>query len=306
LICRTAASTSTAANTSRTDHSIEHSDCSQVVEHAPELGRIVYEAFAGINTRHGFPPDFPSVEAGQHMMGMICSRPDIYGVAAIENGKPIGSNFIWTADPVAGIGPITIDASSQHKGIGRKLMQAVMDHATAQGWKMIRLVQDSFNMTSLSLYASLGFTVQEPLALMTSASAKADASGVRPARPEDLHAMAALCEQKFKFSRRNELAGSTRAPFPPLVRERNGKLVAYLIPGFIGHGAAETDEDALAIIASTASMSWPGNLFFAPLRQGTLHRKALKAGCRMVKVMQLMSLGAYEAPTGTWMPSVMY
>lgn len=275
-------------------------------EHAMDLGRIMYEAFAGINTRHGFPPDFPSVEAGQQVMGMICSRPDIYGVAAIENGNPIGSNFIWTADPVAGVGPITIDPGSQQKGIGRKLMQAVIDHATAQGSKMIRLVQDSFNMTSLSLYTSVGFTVQEPLALLNSATCNADTSGVRPSRPEDLGAMAGLAERNFKVSRRNEIAGSSRAPFPPIVRERNGKVVAYLIPGFIGHGAAETDEDALALIASTATMPWPGNLSFAPLRQGTLHRKALKAGCRMVKVMQLMSIGPYEQPTGTWMPSVMY
>jgi ribosomal protein S18 acetylase RimI-like enzyme len=275
-------------------------------EHANSLGRIMYEAFAGINTRHGFPPDFPNVEVGQQVMGMLCSRPDIYGVAAVDDGEPIGSNFIWTADPVAGVGPITIDANRQQRGIGRQLMTAVLDHAKSQGSKMIRLAQDSFNMTSLSLYASLGFTVQEPLALMSSTTAKADTSGVRQARPDDLDAMAALCERNFKVSRRNEIDGSSRAPFPALVRERNGKVVAYQIPGFIGHGAADTDEDALALIASTATLPPPAQLFFAPLRQGTLHRKALAAGCRMVKVMQLMSIGPYEQPSGTWMPSVMY
>src|SRR4051812_49322766 len=111
-------------------------------EHANELGRIMYEAFTGINTRHGFPPDFPNVEVGQQVMGMLCSRPDIYGVAAIDDGRPIGSNFIWTGDPVAGLGPITVDAASQQKGVGRKLMRAVLDHAETQGNKMIRLAQD--------------------------------------------------------------------------------------------------------------------------------------------------------------------
>ena len=275
-------------------------------EYANELGRIMYEAFAGINQRHGFPADFPNVEVGQQVMGMLCSRPDIYGVAAIDNGKPIGSNFIWTGDPVAGLGPITVDSTSQHKGIGRQLMQAVIDHAKAQGSEMIRLAQDSFNMTSLSLYSSLGFTVQEPIALMRATDAKADTSGVRPAKPEDLDAMDAICQRNYKVSRRSEIASSFHGPFPPLVRERNGKIVGYLNPGFIGHGAAETDEDALALIASTQQLPPPAHLFFAPLRQGTLHKQALASGCRMVKVMQLMSIGAYEEPTGTWLPSVMY
>ncbi|HTL27852.1 MAG TPA: GNAT family N-acetyltransferase [Tepidisphaeraceae bacterium] len=275
-------------------------------EFANELGRIMYEAFAGINTRHGFPPDFPSAEAGQQVMGMLCSRPDIFGVAAVQDGKPIGSNFIWTADPVAGVGPITIDPPSQRKGIGRQLMKAVIDHAQSEGKEMIRLVQDSFNMTSLSLYASLGFTVQEPLALMRSADAKVDTSGVRLAQPADVDAMDALAQRNFKVSRRHEIASSSRAPFPPFVRERGGKITGYLIPTFIGHGAAETDEDALALIGATSQLPPPGQLFFAPLRQGTLHRKALASGIRMVKVMQLMSIGPYEPPTGTWMPSVMY
>jgi hypothetical protein len=43
-------------------------------------------------------------------------------------------------------------------------MQAVLDRgAEALG---VRLLQDSFNTGSLSLYASLGFDVAEPVALM--------------------------------------------------------------------------------------------------------------------------------------------
>jgi hypothetical protein len=107
-------------------------------------------------------------------------------------------------------------------------------------------------------------------------------------------------------TRRAEIASSLHAPFPTLVRERGRKIVAYLIPGIIGHGAAETDEDALAITGAMSQLPPPAQVFFAPLRQATLHRKALAGGCRMVKVMQLMSIGPYEEPTGTWMPSVMY
>jgi predicted N-acetyltransferase YhbS len=275
-------------------------------EHAPELGRIMYEAFEGISRQHGFPPDFPELTGAQQVMQMICSRPDIVGFVAFEGDRVVGSNFVWTADPVAGIGPITIDPSAQGRGVGRQLMKAVIDHAHGEGKKMIRLVQDSFNMRSLSLYASLGFTVREPLALMQSAPSKEPATGVRPARNDDVTAMDALCQAHFKVSRRAEIESSFHSPFPVFVRERNGKIVAYLIPGIIGHGAAESDEDALAIISAMPQLPPPAQVFFASLRQGTLHRKALSAGCRMVKVMQLMSIGPYDEPTGTWMPSVMY
>jgi transposase len=33
-----------------------------VAADAPECGRICHDAFAAIANKHGFPPDFPSVE----------------------------------------------------------------------------------------------------------------------------------------------------------------------------------------------------------------------------------------------------
>src|SRR6185369_3129480 len=44
------------------------------------------------------------------------------------------------------------------------LMESVIERG--KGSAGIRLVQDAFNTASLSLYASLGFDVKEPLALM--------------------------------------------------------------------------------------------------------------------------------------------
>ena len=243
-------------------------------EHADELARIMYEAFAGISKRHGFPPDFPDVSVPRKMMEMVVNRPDVFGVVAIENDRVLGSNFAWMGDPVVGIGPITIDPNNQSKGVGRQLMRAVVEHAQSQGREMIRLVQDGFNMTSLSLYASLGFTVREPLAVMQAAPAREAPEGVRQAKPADIDAMDALAKRTAKVCRRNEIAGAFHSPFPPLVRERGGKVVAYLVPGFLGHGYAETDDDALALIGSTTQLPPPAQLFFAPLRQATLHRKA--------------------------------
>ena len=60
---------------------------------------------------------------------MLTANPGFYGVAAEEDGRLAGSNFIDLRSPIAGIGPISVDPNAQNKGTGRRLMQAVMDEA---------------------------------------------------------------------------------------------------------------------------------------------------------------------------------
>ena len=147
--------------------------------HVPELGRICFEAFKGISEAHGFPLDLPSVETAQAVIGWMVGNPRAHGVAAVEDGKLLGSNFVTIHDETAGVGPITIDLAAQGRGLGRRLMQLVIDRARENGNDRIRLVQDSFNLASLSLYSSLGFDVKETVALMTIEEAVApDASEI--------------------------------------------------------------------------------------------------------------------------------
>ena len=149
-------------------------------EDAAELGRICYEAFKDISDRHHFPPDFESVALPRMFIGMLTQREDVFGVKAVSDGQPVGSNFLMTSDEVGGVGPITIEVPMQGQGIGRALMTAVLDHAREANIPMVRLCQDSFNLTSLSLYASLGFDVKSPLALMHPQAASEPDPSVRP------------------------------------------------------------------------------------------------------------------------------
>ena len=128
-------------------------------------GRIIYEAFKGINEAHGFPPDFPSMEVATQLAEAFIANPSIFAVIAEVDGKVVGSNFLWEGDPIRSVGPISVDPAAQGAGIGRRLMQAVLERGKdAAG---IRLVQDAFNTRSISLYASLGFQAKEPLMLMS-------------------------------------------------------------------------------------------------------------------------------------------
>lgn len=276
-------------------------------EYAKELGRICFEAFRSIHDAHSFQRDFPTLEVGEMVIGMFIGRDDVYGVAALLDGKPVGSNFISFTDPVAGVGPITVDPECQARGIGRALMKAVIDRAREGGVERIRLMQDSFNSRSLSLYASLGFDVREPIALMQAAPAGGAHDGVRLAVPGDVPAMDELCVRNYKVSRGNEIANAIKYGFSPFVVERENRIAGYLIPGFLGHGVAETDEDAAALAGEAGRLLPESHAkFFCPLREADLYRAFLANGHRLIKVMTLMTLGPYEPPGEVWMPSVLY
>ncbi len=276
-------------------------------QHIPELGRICHEAFKDIADRHGFAPDFPSVQVARKTISMLIEREDFYGVAVIVNGELAGSNYLSLTDPVAGVGPITVDCAFQGRDLGRALMQDVIDHARRNNIARVRLLQDAFNTASLSLYASLGFEVKHPVAEMSfNAAVKADAT-VRPVQDSDIDALDALCQRNYKSSRRNELAAAVRAEFSPVLRERGGRFTGYLIPGLFGHGVAETPDDAVALATQAARLiPHERARSLCPLTDGPLFQAFLKAGCRTVKMMNLMAMGPYEAPTSVWMPSILY
>src|SRR6201990_1795771 len=133
---------------------------------ADQCGRICFEAFAAICDAHNFPRDFPSPEIAAGLLGGLISHPGFYGVVAERDGKIVGSNFIDERSVVAGIGPVSIDPAVQNKGIGRALMQDVVDRARSRGAAGIRLLQATYHNRSLSLYTSLGFRAREPLSVL--------------------------------------------------------------------------------------------------------------------------------------------
>jgi len=120
---------------------------------APLCGQICYQAFLTINQAHGFPCDFPGPEAAIGILTGMFSDPGFYCVVAESDGRVVGSNCLDERSIISGVGPITVDPSAQNRGVGRKLMDAVMDRAREQRAAGVRLVQAAFHTRSLSLYA---------------------------------------------------------------------------------------------------------------------------------------------------------
>lgn len=270
-------------------------------------GKIGYEAFKGIADKHNFPFDFPSVEAAQGFVKMWISHPQIYGVAA-ENGEFIGSNFLTEFDEIRGVGPITVNPNVQSRGTGRELMKAVIERG--KNAKGIRLIQSAYNTKSMSLYASLGFDIKEPLAQMEGIPQAEISTNItiRPMTVDDLTECGELHRRIHGFTRTGELSLCLQG-FKPFVAIRDGKIVAYastVSMWHLNHGVAETELDMFDLLTgASAQLGQPVSLIL-PTRQASFHRWALQAGLRMIQPMSLMTMGEYHEPKGTWFPSVLY
>lgn len=275
---------------------------------AEAAGRVMYRAFAEFQSSRGYVPDMPAVEAAIGLATAQIADPSVYGVVAECDGAIIGSNFLTEGDAIRGVGPISVDPDHQGTGLGRLLMQAVIDRgADAAG---IRLCQDAFNGLSLALYAELGFDVREPLALMSGRPRDAgDAEAeVRLLTEDDLDGGTVLARRVTGYARRADLIAAVRGG-TAVGLVRGGRLTAYMTsPGFwlLNHAVAATEAELRALILGAASLNEAPLGFLVPVRRADFLRWCLGQGLRVVKPMTLMSRGHYCAPDGGYLPSVMY
>lgn len=275
---------------------------------ASDCARIVFDAFGVIQDHHRFQRDFPALEAAVGLLNVFIPHPMVWGVVAEIDGQIVGSNFLDERSPIRGVGPITVAPEGQDSGVGRRLMQAVLERGKkAPG---IRLLQDAFHMRSLALYESLGFDVKEPVAVVAGRPRSEPVSDVevRPLQEEDLGACEELCARVHGYERTNEVRDAIQA-FAPFVALRDGRIVAYATAvSFwpMNHGVAETGDDMKALLLGAAAAVEEPLAFLVPLRSELLFRWCLEEGLRLVKPMNLMALGDYREPKGTWFPSVLY
>src|SRR5712691_4233467 len=173
---------------------------------ANACGRICYEGFQTVNERYGFPPTFPSLEVATQRVGGFIRHPSVFGVVAEAGyGRIVGFNFLSERDPIRAVGPIVVDPAAQGHGIGRQLMEAVLERA--RGARGVRLLQDSFNVQSLSLYAALGFDTQEILVALSGAPSSAPPSSweIRSLTASDMTGCEVLHQSVHGHPRTTEL-----------------------------------------------------------------------------------------------------
>jgi len=272
---------------------------------ASAIANILFGAFGDVNSRHGFPSDFPEVAVAMGFTDLAFNVPFVSGWAAMEGDRIVGSSFVWDLGAVHGIGPISVDPASQG-GVGRTLMEAMLEHTRAKQPMGVRLVQAGFNMRSLSLYAKLGFEVRESLVTFQGRPTGEVFPGtsVRAATAGDAEAANALCHRVHGHSRAVELMGAI-AQGTASVAHREGRLVGYTTGiGYFGHAVAEDNDALKAMIAAAAEYSGAG--FNVPTSNADLFRWCLDSGLRAVQPLNLMTLGEYQRPQGAFLSSILF
>jgi GNAT superfamily N-acetyltransferase len=269
---------------------------------AESCGRIFYDAFESIATRHNLPVE-PS---SRFMVGEMLANDGLVGLVAERAGEVLGSAFVDERAVVAGVGPVTVDPAAQDDGVGRALMEASLRRERDRGAVGIRLVQTAYHYRSLALYAKLGFAVREPLSVLqgTPPALSIPGLGVRPAREQDLASCDELCARVHGHDRNGELRDAIAAGTAHVVEDPGG-ICGYATGfGYGWHAVAEANEGLIALLASAEAFMGLGIL--VPSRNAELLRWCLTHGLTIVQQSTLMTIGLYNEPSGAWLPSIAY
>jgi predicted N-acetyltransferase YhbS len=273
---------------------------------AATLGDICFRAFHALATAHGFPPDFPTAEAATGMMRMLISHKGFFSVVAELDGKVVGSNFLDARGPISAVGPITVDPTVQNDGLGRAMMEAVLQRSRELNLPGIRLVQAGYHNRSLALYLRLGFTAREHLACLQGKAIGKTVPGkvVRPATAADIAGCNELCLRVHGHTRSGEIADAVATGTARIVRTGT-RLTGYTTAlAFFGHAVGESNDDLQALFG--AAEAFPGAGVLVPTRNSDLMRWCLGEKLRITQTLTLMSNGLYNEPNGAWLPSILY
>jgi GNAT superfamily N-acetyltransferase len=273
---------------------------------ADACGRIFYDAFESIATRHALPVEPSSPEFTRMMTGQMLGSEGFAGLVAERGGQVVGSAFADERGPVVGVGPVTVDPAAQDAGVGRALMEAIVARERDRGAPAVRLVQTAYHYRSLALYSKLGFLVREPLSVLQGPppATRIPGASVRDAEDQDIDACGDLCVRVHGHDRSGELRDAIRAGTARVV-ERGGRVSGYATGfGYGWHAVAETNEDMIGLLGSAEAFMGLGIL--VPSRNSELLGKCLGHGMRIVQQSTLMTIGLYSEPSGAWLPSVSY
>ncbi|MGX9431681.1 MULTISPECIES: GNAT family N-acetyltransferase [Bradyrhizobium] len=273
---------------------------------AKMCGTVCFDAFKAIHGQHNLPPDFPSADMLVELLAGLISHRGVYSVVAEQDGVILGSNFLDSRNWVAGVGPITVDPTVQSGSIGRRLMLDVLRQASDRGKVGVRLLVAAFHNRAFCLGSKLGFQCREPIIKLGGDCLNVEVPGyiVRPASVEDIYACHALCVRAHGYDRSPELSDAIALGTARVVEHRR-RLVAYASDvGVFGHTVAENNDGLQALVGSAERFSGAG--FLLPARNHEMLFWCLARGLRVLYQMNLMTIGSYIEPTGSYLPSAWY
>lgn len=273
---------------------------------AGACARIMFDAFESLATRHAFPIEPGTPEFTDFQMTAMLATDGIFGLVAELHGEIVGSAMQDERGKIVGIGPVSVERGVQNAGVGRALMEALLQRSRERDVAGVRLIQTAYNYGSLSLYAKLGFAVRETLSVFQGSPRAAPIAGarVRPATPEDVDTCDEICRRVHGHDRHRELQDCVNAGTARVV-EHGSDITGYATGfGYTWHAVGKTDDDIIALLQSAEAFIGLGIL--VPSRNTTLMTWCLHSGLRLIQQSTLMTIGLYNEPQGAWLPSIGY
>ncbi len=290
-----------------------------------EYARLVHSSFNTWYSRKGWCGDYfrcPPDEAAVFY--------DIYNditpassVAAInkETGRMMGACFYHPREYHVSLGIMSVHPDCFGIGIGRALVDHIVDFARQKGFRSIRLVGSAMNMDSFSLYNRSGFTPQKTYHDMVVTVPAGGIGGlvpaagsVRDAKISDAHAIGALEFSISGIKRLQDylyLIENRRGHFEMKVLENlqggvDGFMASIKHPALnmIGPGVARTEEGAAALILSSLQrLRGETALVVVPMDCLKLVRLMYGWGARNVETHLFQVWGEFQPFKGVSIPS---
>jgi GNAT superfamily N-acetyltransferase len=243
-------------------------------------------------------------------------------VAENERTKRLmGSCFYHPRPHHVSLGILNVHPNYFGEGVGRALVEYIVDYAEQNGSPAVRLTQSALNLDSFSLYTRIGFVprcaYQDMILHVPHSGGRYEAAGqeyVRPATPADVAAMAAL---------ESDVAGITREKdYRWAIANREGiwdALVYQEGPGIVdgfmlsvkhpamrmlGPGVARTQKQAAALVAEGVDRFRGGHVVvLVPVECDELVGHMYSLGARNCELHFCQVRGRFQPFAGVNMPS---
>jgi GNAT superfamily N-acetyltransferase len=272
-----------------------------------EVGRIGVDAFNDLMARHNRPPLYPDPQVGQLAATASLNLDPDRCLVAVDGDRIVGSIFYRLRGETVSVGPATVAPADQGRGIGRDLLQTVIDREPNA--RSMRIMQDSLNLSSFELLVRIGYTLGEEVAMFSlPAGFREDREsdpGVRPASVEDLNEVLTMDHGLSASDRRRDFEFFRRFGKVLVLHERSrlrGYLAQMPTPGrtMLGPGGADDAQSLVRLVLHAVSETLGELSLVLPARDRETLKPLLDVGFRLAGLTNLMYRGDWHPAPGAY------
>jgi GNAT superfamily N-acetyltransferase len=289
-----------------------------------EVAELIYISINHWYQTHGLPQIFRGGPEVTDIFYEVYEALDPGCNVVAENprtGRLMGSCFYHPRKHHVSLGIMNVHPNYFGQGIGKALLQHIIDYTERSGYKALRLTQSALNLDSFSLYNTAGFVprwaFQDMFVPVPPSGMTARVAGmehVRDGTPADVPQMGALemgvsgisREQDYAYCIRNDSGYWHVSVYENAAGLIDGFIISCSHPAMnmLGPCVARGDDEAAALILRELDRHRGRSpVFLIPMEQTTLVRKMYEFGARNCELHFCQVRGEFQPFRGISMPT---